>query len=147
MGREEPARAGRQRGLERHRQGQAPHGVGLRLLLEPHGQHPAVHAGLDQAGRDEPRGPAHRPGRVHPQQRLAGRAERVGQVQLGHHHALEQVGRLADHDGVDAGQGEPGGVKRTFLEDGDSLVMRGWCQGDGYRVGFGEVEGTILPEK
>ncbi|MGA9092146.1 MAG: fumarylacetoacetase, partial [Bradyrhizobium sp.] len=37
----------------------------------------------------------------------------------------------------------PGGVKRTFLEDGDSLVIRGWCQGDGYRVGFGEVEGTI----
>jgi fumarylacetoacetase len=37
-----------------------------------------------------------------------------------------------------------GGIKRTFLEDGDSLVMRGWCQGDGYRVGFGEVEGTIL---
>jgi fumarylacetoacetase len=35
-------------------------------------------------------------------------------------------------------------VKRTFLEDGDSLVMRGWCQGDGYRVGFGEVEGTIV---
>jgi fumarylacetoacetase len=38
----------------------------------------------------------------------------------------------------------PGGVKRSFLEDGDSLVMRGWCQGNGYRVGFGEVEGTIL---
>jgi fumarylacetoacetase len=38
----------------------------------------------------------------------------------------------------------PGGIKRTFLEDGDSLVMRGWCQGNGYRVGFGEVEGTIL---
>ncbi|MCA1458875.1 fumarylacetoacetase [Bradyrhizobium sp. BRP22] len=38
-----------------------------------------------------------------------------------------------------------GGVKRSFLEDGDSLVMRGWCQGDGYRVGFGEVEGKILP--
>jgi fumarylacetoacetase len=38
-----------------------------------------------------------------------------------------------------------GGVKRTFLEDGDQLVMRGWCQGDGYRVGFGGVEGTILP--
>ena len=38
-----------------------------------------------------------------------------------------------------------GGVKRTFLEDGDSLVMRGWCQGDGFRVGFGEVEGTIAP--
>jgi fumarylacetoacetase len=38
-----------------------------------------------------------------------------------------------------------GGISRTFLEDGDSLAMRGWCQGDGYRVGFGEVEGTILP--
>jgi fumarylacetoacetase len=37
-----------------------------------------------------------------------------------------------------------GGVNRTFLEDGDSLVMRGWCQGDGYRVGFGEVEGTVV---
>jgi fumarylacetoacetase len=37
-----------------------------------------------------------------------------------------------------------GGVRRAFLEDGDSLLMRGWCQGDGYRVGFGEVEGTIL---
>ena len=39
----------------------------------------------------------------------------------------------------------PGGIKRTFLEDGDSLSFHGWCQGDGYRVGFGEVEGTILP--
>jgi fumarylacetoacetase len=39
----------------------------------------------------------------------------------------------------------PGGIKRTFLEDGDTLSFHGWCQGDGYRVGFGEVEGTILP--
>ncbi|MBN9587322.1 MAG: fumarylacetoacetase [Afipia sp. 62-7] len=38
-----------------------------------------------------------------------------------------------------------GGVTRSFLEDGDSLTIRGWCQRDGYRVGFGEVEGTILP--
>src|ERR1700720_3612155 len=36
----------------------------------------------------------------------------------------------------------PGDIKRTFLEDGDSLSFHGWCQGDGYRVGFGEVEGT-----
>ena len=41
----------------------------------------------------------------------------------------------------------PGDIKRTFLEDGDSLSFHGWCQGDGYRVGFGEVEGTILPAK
>jgi fumarylacetoacetase len=39
----------------------------------------------------------------------------------------------------------PGDIKRTFLEDGDSLSFHGWCQGDGYRVGFGEVEGTIIP--
>jgi fumarylacetoacetase len=38
-----------------------------------------------------------------------------------------------------------GGIVRKFLEDGDSLSFRGWCQGDGYRIGFGEVEGTILP--
>ncbi len=35
------------------------------------------------------------------------------------------------------------GIKRSFLEDGDSLAIRGWCQGDGYRIGFGEVEGTV----
>ncbi len=40
---------------------------------------------------------------------------------------------------------EVGGVSRKFLEDGDSLVLTGYCQGDGFRVGFGEVEGTILP--
>jgi fumarylacetoacetase len=37
-----------------------------------------------------------------------------------------------------------GGVTRTFLEDGDRVTLRGWCQGD-YRIGFGECEGTILP--
>jgi fumarylacetoacetase len=37
------------------------------------------------------------------------------------------------------------GAKRSFLEDGDEVVMTGWCQGEGYRVGFGEVRGTILP--
>jgi fumarylacetoacetase len=38
----------------------------------------------------------------------------------------------------------PGGETRSFLEDGDSVTFSGWCQGDGYRVGFGEVEGTIV---
>ncbi|SHI17139.1 fumarylacetoacetase [Bradyrhizobium erythrophlei] len=37
------------------------------------------------------------------------------------------------------------GINRTFLEDGDSLSIGGRCQGNGYRIGFGEVEGTILP--
>ena len=37
------------------------------------------------------------------------------------------------------------GGTRTFLEDGDEVTLRGWCQGNGYRVGFGEVTGAILP--
>jgi len=41
----------------------------------------------------------------------------------------------------------PSGETRTFLEDGDSLVMRGHCARDGVRIGFGEVEGVVLPAK
>lgn len=38
------------------------------------------------------------------------------------------------------------GEKRTFLEDGDTVIMRGYCQKDGAaRIGFGEVIGTVLP--
>ncbi len=39
----------------------------------------------------------------------------------------------------------PNGETRKWLEDGDSLTITGWAQGDGYRVGFGEVTGRILP--
>jgi fumarylacetoacetase len=38
-----------------------------------------------------------------------------------------------------------GGESRTFLQDGDTVTMTGWCQGDGYRVGFGTVTGRIRP--
>jgi fumarylacetoacetase len=37
------------------------------------------------------------------------------------------------------------GEKRTFIEDGDELILRGWCQGHGYRIGFGLCSGTVLP--
>ncbi|PYL30548.1 MAG: fumarylacetoacetase [Verrucomicrobia bacterium] len=37
------------------------------------------------------------------------------------------------------------GETRKWLEDGDTLTITGWCQGDGYRIGFGEVTGRILP--
>ncbi len=37
------------------------------------------------------------------------------------------------------------GTERRFIQDGDSVVMRGWAQGNGYRVGFGRAEGTVLP--
>jgi fumarylacetoacetase len=36
------------------------------------------------------------------------------------------------------------GETRKWLEDGDTLSITGWCQGDGYRVGFGEVSGRII---
>jgi fumarylacetoacetase len=39
----------------------------------------------------------------------------------------------------------PNGEIRKWLDDGDRLTITGWCQGDGYRVGFGEVSGRILP--
>ncbi|WP_442598529.1 fumarylacetoacetase [Neobacillus sp. D3-1R] len=39
------------------------------------------------------------------------------------------------------------GEERVWLHDGDELLMTGWCQGDGYRVGFGEVTGRVLPAK
>jgi fumarylacetoacetase len=39
----------------------------------------------------------------------------------------------------------PSGRQRTFVEDGDGLVLRGWCQGDSYRVGFGSCAGRIMP--
>lgn len=39
----------------------------------------------------------------------------------------------------------PDGSERKFLLDGDEVIMTGWCQGDGYRVGFGECVGKVLP--
>ena len=35
------------------------------------------------------------------------------------------------------------GSTRTFLLDGDTLTIRGWCSKDGVRVGFGEVRGGV----
>ena len=37
--------------------------------------------------------------------------------------------------------------RRTFLEDGDTVTMHAWAQGKGFRIGFGEVSGTILPAR
>jgi fumarylacetoacetase len=42
------------------------------------------------------------------------------------------------------------GEIRTFLEDGDKIIMRGWCEAiddQRPRIGFGEVVGTLLPAK
>lgn len=37
------------------------------------------------------------------------------------------------------------GEKRASLQDGDRLTMTGWCEGAGYRIGFGECTGRVLP--
>jgi fumarylacetoacetase len=37
------------------------------------------------------------------------------------------------------------GETRKFLRDGDTVAIRGWCEGKGYTVGFGECDGLVLP--
>ena len=38
----------------------------------------------------------------------------------------------------------PNGERRSFLEDGDTLILRGWCEREGaVRIGLGEVSGTV----
>lgn len=40
----------------------------------------------------------------------------------------------------------PSGEQRRYLEDGDEVVLRGFCERDGFaRIGFGECRGTVLP--
>jgi fumarylacetoacetase len=39
----------------------------------------------------------------------------------------------------------PNGETRKWLEDADKLAITGWSEGNGYRVGFGEVSGRIVP--
>ncbi|KAA3640715.1 MAG: fumarylacetoacetase [Bacteroidetes bacterium] len=41
----------------------------------------------------------------------------------------------------------PDGTERKFIQDGDSVIMRGFCEKDGVRIGFGEAEGKVLPTK
>ena len=37
------------------------------------------------------------------------------------------------------------GAERTWLHDGDTVTLTGFCQGNNHRVGFGECTGLILP--
>lgn len=37
------------------------------------------------------------------------------------------------------------GEQRTFIQDGDTVIMKGHCEKDGLRIGFGEVSGKVLP--
>jgi fumarylacetoacetase len=40
----------------------------------------------------------------------------------------------------------PTGETRTFLEDGDEVTLKAWCESDGaVRIGFGECLGRVVP--
>jgi fumarylacetoacetase len=40
----------------------------------------------------------------------------------------------------------PSGEQRSWLEDGDTVTLRGWCEQAGAaRIGFGNCIGTVLP--
>jgi fumarylacetoacetase len=39
------------------------------------------------------------------------------------------------------------GSERKFIQDLDTVIMRGHCEKDGLRIGFGEVSTIILPAK
>ncbi|KAG2454362.1 hypothetical protein HYH02_001386 [Chlamydomonas schloesseri] len=62
-----------------------------------------------------------------------------------------EVGPGGEAIGAGAVEGKGGGGvvlgRRTYLEDGDTVTLRGWCDGEGgtRRVGFGRCEGKLLP--
>ncbi len=39
------------------------------------------------------------------------------------------------------------GSERKFIEDGDTVIMRAYCENKGLRIGFGECSGKVLPAK
>ena len=41
----------------------------------------------------------------------------------------------------------PNGEERKFLQDGDTVILKGHCQGEDFRVGFGDCVGQLLPAK
>jgi fumarylacetoacetase len=39
------------------------------------------------------------------------------------------------------------GTERTFIQDGDTVIMKGYCERNGVRIGFGKVSAKVLPAK
>jgi fumarylacetoacetase len=58
----------------------------------------------------------------------------------------DQAGSLLElTEGGKRAIGLAGGETRTFLEDGDRVILKGWCERPGCaRIGFGEASGTVL---
>ncbi|MGR3493799.1 fumarylacetoacetase [Citreimonas sp.] len=59
--------------------------------------------------------------------------------------APENCGSLLEMTWGGANPITVGGEPRTFIEDGDTLTLKGHAQGAGFRVGFGACTGTIRP--
>ena len=58
--------------------------------------------------------------------------------------ALVELSRGGQQSITLAGTGE----QRTFLADGDTVILRGWCEAPGAaRIGFGTCQGTVLPAR
>jgi len=45
----------------------------------------------------------------------------------------------------------PDGSERKFIKDGDEVIIRGSCtsssEGGGYKIGFGDCKGEVLPAR
>jgi fumarylacetoacetase len=39
----------------------------------------------------------------------------------------------------------PDGSERRFIQDHDTVIMRGYCEQNGIKIGFGEVKSQLLP--
>jgi fumarylacetoacetase len=37
------------------------------------------------------------------------------------------------------------GTERKFVNDGDTIIMKGFCKNNGVRIGFGAVSSKLLP--
>ncbi|MDO5528538.1 MAG: fumarylacetoacetase [Paracoccus sp. (in: a-proteobacteria)] len=57
----------------------------------------------------------------------------------------DQTGALLEMTEAGKNPVEIDGGTRIFIEDGDSITLRGHASGDGYRIGFGECAGKVLP--
>jgi len=59
----------------------------------------------------------------------------------------ESYGSLAEitWGGSKAFKLEETGEERKYLQDNDKIFLTGFAQGEGYRIGFGECYGTLLP--
>ena len=62
--------------------------------------------------------------------------------------STEDAGGLGSLLEISKGGKEPiqfaNGETRSFLEDGDEVILKAWCEGEGIRIGFGECVGRVV---